>query len=372
MYSFKFGHANARRWQEAAQTCLTQLGEMTPPPNLGFLYTSDSLADRLHDILYYFKEHTGVLHWVGSVGVGVCSLATEYFDAPAITVMVGHFPEHSFRVFSTIGKELKQFARAHQEWCNHYQPMFGIVHGDPRNGRIPELIFQLSEHLGGSFLVGGLTSSRHQFLQIADDITEGGISGVLFANDIQVATRLTQGCSVIGPRHQVTECDNHVVIRLDNRAALDVFKEDIGKELASNLKKVSGLIFVGLPVVGSDTGDYMVRNLMGIDVDNKMLAIGDIPKPGMSIFFTRRDAKAAQEDLLKMLNHLKNRIKTVPKGGLYYSCVGRGEFLFGKDSQELKTIQNVLGDFPIVGFFANGEISYQRLYGYSGVLTLFL
>jgi small ligand-binding sensory domain FIST len=31
----------------------------------------------------------------------------------------------------------------------------------------------------------------------------------------------------------------------------------------------------------------------------------------------------------------------------------------------------MLGDFPLVGFYANGEISRDRLYRYTGVLTLF-
>ncbi|MGH8743735.1 MAG: FIST C-terminal domain-containing protein [Burkholderiales bacterium] len=54
------------------------------------------------------------------------------------------------------------------------------------------------------------------------------------------------------------------------------------------------------------------------------------------------------------------------------SCLGRGENMFGANSEELRLIQKTLGDFPLVGFFANGEISHNRLYGYTGVLTLFI
>jgi small ligand-binding sensory domain FIST len=61
-----------------------------------------------------------------------------------------------------------------------------------------------------------------------------------------------------------------------------------------------------------------------------------------------------------------------PRGGVYFSCLGRGQHMFGEHSEELRIIQQVLGDFPLVGFFANGEISHNRLYGYTGVLTLFL
>ena len=38
----------------------------------------------------------------------------------------------------------------------------------------------------------------------------------------------------------------------------------------------------------------------------------------------------------------------------------------------VERFRDELGDFPLVGFFANGEISNNRLYGYTGVLTLFL
>jgi small ligand-binding sensory domain FIST len=287
--------------------------------------------------------------------------------------MIGEFPEESFAVFDTISEDFEDFIQTHQSWCDSKQAMLSIVHGDPRNNHIISLIYQMSERLGEGFLVGGLTSSRHQYFQIADKVTEGGLSGVIFSSAVNVTTRLTQGCAAIGPCHQITESSNNVIVRIDDRPALDVFKEDIGPELSNDLNQVAGLIFAALPIRGSDTGDYLVRNLVGIDPERKLLAIGETVNPGTSIMFTRRDAKTAREDLIKMLNVLKKRLNgQTPKGALYYSCMGRGENLFGKDSQELKTIQSVLGDFPVVGFFANGEIYYQRLYGYTGILTFFL
>lgn len=370
MKGFKFGHAGAMQWQQAVDECLLQIGDLKASLNLGFLYASDMLTDDIVDILEYLKQHTGVEHWVGTVGVGICSQGTEYFDTPAVAIMLGHFPENSFQVFNAITAEFDEFSRTHQSWCESKQPMFAIVHGDPRNDQIGSLIFQLSERLGEGFLVGGLTSSRSQYLQIADGIIEGGLSGVLFSSSIAVSTRLTQGCSTIGPRHQITESSHNIIIRIDDRPALDVFSEDVGEE--QDLNEIANHIFAALPVTGSDTGDYLVRNLIGIDPEYKLLAIGEAVTPGTSIMFARRDAQTAHRDLIKMLADIKSGLKKSPKGGVYYSCLGRGKNLFGDNSQELKTIQSILGDFPLVGFFANGEISHQRLYGYTGVLTLFL
>jgi small ligand-binding sensory domain FIST len=370
---FRCGHAQTNsEWEEAAQSCLMQVGELTDSANLGFLYVTDWLAGQVPDILDYLRRHTTVSQWVGTVGIGICGQRTEYFDAPAIAIMLGDFPENSFKLFTNITKDWEDFTRNNQSWCEIKRPMFAIVHGDPRNNQMVNLIVQLSERLGEGFLVGGLTSSRNQYFQIANSVSEGGLSGVMFASAVDVFTQLTQGCSAIGPRHQITECSNNIIIRIDGRPALDVFKEDIGKELASNLEKVAGHIFTALPVVGSDTGDYLVRNLLGIDPEHKLLAIGDMVSPGMPIIFTRREAQVAQKDLIKMLTTVKTRLAgRKPKGGVYHSCVGRGEKLFGKD-KELQTIYEILGDFPLIGFFASGEIYHQRLYGYTGVLTVFL
>ncbi len=46
--------------------------------------------------------------------------------------------------------------------------------------------------------------------------------------------------------------------------------------------------------------------------------------------------------------------------------------MFGAQSADLAAIQGELGEVPLVGFFCNGEISHNRVYGYTGVLSLFL
>jgi small ligand-binding sensory domain FIST len=51
--------------------------------------------------------------------------------------------------------------------------------------------------------------------------------------------------------------------------------------------------------------------------------------------------------------------------------VARGAALFGDAGVETGLIRETLGEFPLIGFFANGEISRDRLYGHTGVLTLF-
>jgi small ligand-binding sensory domain FIST len=58
-------------------------------------------------------------------------------------------------------------------------------------------------------------------------------------------------------------------------------------------------------------------------------------------------------------------------GAVYVSCSGRGGPHFGAASAEMHIVRRALGDVPLVGFFAGGEIAFNQLYGYTGVLTVF-
>ncbi len=126
------------------------------------------------------------------------------------------------------------------------------------------------------------------------------------------------------------------------------------------------------PVAGSDRADYMVRNLVGLDGERGLLAIGAPLEDGQRVMFCRRDGQTARDDLARMLGELKRRATTPAKGAVYFSCLGRGPHMFGAPSAELAAIQDELGEVPLVGFFCNGEISHNRVYGYTGVLSLFL
>jgi small ligand-binding sensory domain FIST len=368
---FAAAHAEADGWAAAAKACADQLGDLPPGANLGFLYATDALANDLGSILTFLRERTRIADWVGSVGLGVCAPGREYFDRPALAVLVATMPPDGFRLFTPATASAAQLAASTDPWFERVRPMLGIVHGDPRQadigGRIEALARQAS-----LFLVGGLAASAKAPVQVAGRIVEGGLSGVLLAPDIPVVTGLTQGCSPIGPVRRVSEARDNILMAIDGRPALEVFKEDIGELLARDLRRVAGLIFAGFPVTGSDTGDYLVRNLVAIDVPRQWLAVAHTVAPGDAVLFCRRDPVSATTDLVRMLADLKRRAGAAPRGGLYFSCIARGPNLFGRPSQELAMIRDALGEFPLAGFFGNGEIAHDRLYGYTGVLALFL
>lgn len=89
------------------------------------------------------------------------------------------------------------------------------------------------------------------------------------------------------------------------------------------------------------------------------------------LLFCRREGHRAVKDMQRMLDALKASLAGPPRGALSFSCQGRGASLFGEADAEMRMIRAALGDIPLVGFSANGEISRNRLYGYTGVLTVF-
>ncbi len=381
MTPFRFAHSDAEDWSGIAKNLADGLsGGLTEgsgsgagpgESSLGFLYVTDVIAEDLGSILTYLRQTTGVEDWVGTVGIGICASGVEYFDRPAAVAMVAALPEDSYFIFPTIEQGMEDLTDEGKAWIDRVSPPFGIVHVDPNNQGAADLIQDLGLKTS-SFLVGGLSASRTAHAQVAGQVTEGGLSGVMFSPAVEVATGLSQGCLPVGESHVVSDSLDNVIIGLDGEKALDVFKSDVGELLARDLHKAAGYIHAAFPIEGSDTGDYLVRNLIGIDPERGWLAVGEEVHAGDRVMFVRRDPKSAEEDLGSMIENLKKRLPAPPRGGIYFSCVARGPNLFGEEGKEMSLIRDLMGDFPLVGFFGNGEISNNRLYGYTGVLALFL
>jgi small ligand-binding sensory domain FIST len=369
---FRSAHASAASWQIAAGEVIKQLGTLDQSYRLGMVYVTPPFAQYLQELEVLLRQTTGVPHWIGTVGYGVIASGVETVEDPAIAAMVLPIDDEAFRIFDGVTEATDAVSRSHSDWLAGTTAPLIVAHADTANQFVPGLIRDLAEETDGH-LVGGLACASGIGAQLADGPTGGGISGVMIAPErTPIQTALTQGCSPIGPAHDVTHAEGPVILTLDDRPALEVFKRDIGDVLARNLERCAGYIFAALPVPGSDQRDYMVRPLTGIDVDNGAIAIAQGVTEADQVIFCRRDQAAAVEDMRAMLADLKRRVGGRPvRGALYVSCAARGPHQFQAPEREHQLIAECFGDIPLVGFFANGEISGERLYGYTGVLTLF-
>ena len=137
-----------------------------------------------------------------------------------------------------------------------------------------------------------------------------------------------------------------------------------------------------------------VRHLIGLDPKRLGVAVADLPEPGDQLVFCERNPEAARADLMRMCAEIREDLESpedLPSaelpgladtaspavarrilGAIYVSCAGRGGPHFGAPSAEMQWVRLALGDVPLIGFFASGEIASQQLYGYSGVLTVFV
>jgi small ligand-binding sensory domain FIST len=224
---------------------------------------------------------------------------------------------------------------------------------------------------------------------------------------VGIVSRVTQGCQPVGPPRRITACERNVATELDGQPALKCLLDDLKLTLDEPRQALAALrgtlVGLSLPPRGARVeaaarhrafgDDVRVRHLVGLDPPRHGVAVADVLEPGMTLAFCQRDVAAARRDLVRICAEIRDELAPEPvalaasrsadapepaadpvsriRGALYFSCVGRGGPHFGAPSAELQVIRHALGDVPLAGFFAAGEIAHQHLYGYTGVLTVF-
>jgi len=389
----------------AVELCLSQLAAQAADDstqrgaNLGFVYLTEDLAAQASTILALLKMRTGVANWVGASASAICAARTEFIDEPALAILLGRFEPGSFNVFSGTQRPPARGTRAGRAGRTAFT---ALVHADPLAPHLPELIEDMANKVDSGHLFGGLASGREAPLTIADRLLRGGLSGVVFAENVPLVSRVTQGCHPLpgSRRRRITAGDENLIATLDGEPAFEVLLQDAGivenvaepttdrtRDALAQLKVLGrrGLLFVGVEPENSPPerrlrNDYLVRPVVGIDAARGAVAVGMPIAPGQMVRFCVRDEDAARKDLTRICaeirDHLheqseRRRRPIEAKGAIYVSCVGRGTHLFGEQHEELRLIARQLGDVPLAGFYANGEISGRSLYGYTGVLTVF-
>jgi small ligand-binding sensory domain FIST len=116
-------------------------------------------------------------------------------------------------------------------------------------------------------------------------------------------------------------------------------------------------------------GDFLIRNVIGADRSNGAIAIGDAVEVGTTVQFHVRDADAADEELRELLTDRH------ADGVLLFTCNGRGSRLFDKPDHDAGVIGDLLGDPPVAGFFAAGELGpvggRNFMHGFTASIALF-
>ena len=418
MKMFPYGHATHPQWTMAAGLVLAQLRAQMAlhgyarSPTLALLYITDHYAGAAQEILDHLgAELPGITDWSGTVGVGVASNNVEYFNEPAMAVMLCELPSDQYRVFSGVSPLSLGF-EAHT----------ALVHADGNTPDLAGLIEEMAARTATGYLFGGLSASRARTVQFAASgdgnirghgaargVFSGGLSGVAFGPGVHLVSRVTQGCQPVSKARNVTAAENNLVTMLDGEPALDVLLRDLGVSLEQPqraLEKIRNTL-VGLVRSGDADGgnavgragnfgsDVIVRHIVGLDPGRRGIAVSDQVHAGMQLAFCQRDKQAARADLVRVCAEIREELEPMEltmetasalvasqadaaphparriAGAVYVSCSGRGGPHFGGPSAEMQIVRRALGDVPLVGFFAGGEIARHHLYGYTGMLTVF-
>jgi small ligand-binding sensory domain FIST len=383
-------------------------------PTLALVYITDHYAGAAQEILEHLQaELPLVTDWSGTVGIGVVSNNVEYWDEPAMAVMLLELPSDQYRVFSGVAPLGLGF-EAHT----------ALVHADGNTSDLAELVDEMAARTDSGYVFGGIASSRTQSLQFAvggngnisghgaaSGVFQGGLSGVAFGADVALVSRVTQGCTPVAKEHTVTQAEHNVAVELDGEAALEVMLRELNVSLEEpqHALEVVRATLVGLassdgvagarPAVrhtGNFGDDVTVRHIIGLDPGRKGVAVAAVVPEGAKWVFCQRNVQAARADLTRICAEIREElepqelpVETVQAlrsseleaaphparsiaGAVYVSCTGRGGEHFGGPSAEMQLVRRALGDVPLVGFFAGGEIAHRHVYGYTGVLTVFI
>jgi len=259
-----------------------------------------------------------------------------------------------------------------------------VVLADPFSFPVESLLAGLDYAYPRSTKIGGLASGARQpggnALYSRAGVRRSGAIGVALSGDICIDTVVAQGCRPIGSPMQVTRCHSTILHELDGRPALEVLQALVNELPEADRQLASQALFLGIVMdelaAEHRAGDFLIRNLMGVDPTSGALGVGEHLRRGQTVQFHVRDARTSAEDLETLLERFAAEPRSAAaRGALLFSCLGRGSFLYGKPDHDTDLFRAHLGDLPLGGFFCNGEIGpvagTTHLHGYTSSFGLF-
>jgi small ligand-binding sensory domain FIST len=360
----------------------------TRAPDLVVVFSSVHHADahdRLPDLVGR-RLNGGLL--VGCSAGGVIGGAREVEQEPGLSITAAVLPGVTVRSVHLRSDDLPTATAPLSAWESVLEvraaerPHFLLL-PDPFSFDPEPLLHALDRFYPDGRKIGGLASGGRQLganaLFLAGHVHRSGLVGVSLCGDIEVDTIVAQGCRPIGQPMFVTRSDRNIIWELDGRRPLDVLQQ-LHETLDQRDRALARhSLFVGI-VMNEDQqqyeqGDFLIRNLVGVDAASGALAVGALIEDNSVVQFHLRDAKTSAEDLEELLTRYERRPGTRPRGSLLFSCLGRGRFLYGEPDHDTDAFRRHLGEIPLGGFFCNGEIGPVHgttfLHGYTSAFGLF-
>jgi small ligand-binding sensory domain FIST len=353
---------------ETASRVRRELGDV--PPDLALVFVSSHHAGVYDAVPELVRAALEPQTLIGCSAGGVIGGGHEIEGEAGFSLTAGRLPDVGVVSFHTTEPVPPVIATE--------PPPQLIVFPEPFSFDAETFLHLLDHRLPGSTVIGGVASGGRQRGQNAlflDDVVHrDGLVGVALSGDVVVDTVVAQGCRPIGEPMFVTRCERNFLYEVDGRSPAAVLSDLHRRAPARDKELFRSSLFLGIVMREQQEytqGDFLIRNVLGLDGKTGAVAVGALLRPGMVVQFHLRDARTSADDLDTLLGRYAEK----PAGSLLFSCLGRGVHLYGRPDHDTDIARRHLGEVPLGGFFCNGEIGPVQgttfLHGYTSAFGLF-
>ncbi len=366
----------------ALDAALAQLGG--EPADLVLLFVAPQHEDVQRAIIDIATERVGGATVLGCSAGGVIGGGREIEDAPAVAAWAASLP----------GIDVQPFRLTFQREDDHAivegledlppsdaEPVI-LMLADPFSFPADVLLDHFNDTgadipIVGGMASGGLEAGRNS-LYFNDEILRDGAVGAILTGG-GMTTVVSQGCRPVGKTYAVTRAERNVLFEIGGASAMSRIEELYNEATERDQLLIRRGLHVGSAITETKPelgrGDFLVRNVVGVDRDSGAIAISDLVEVGRTMQFQVRDAESAREDLREVLERERIARPGEVAGALLFSCNGRGSALFGQPDHDVSAVRRAFGDVPVAGFFAAGEIGpvagKNFLHGFTAAILLF-
>jgi small ligand-binding sensory domain FIST len=374
---------------QAWQTVVEQASAaLESPANLVVLFFSQHHAEQLPGLIQVWQAQlTTPCTVVGCTGESIAGVGREIEGEPAISLWMAALPE------TQIDTAHLEFQRTNEGmtivgWSQALigdwpEDAFLLTLAEPFSFPADVLLEQLHQDRPHVRMIGGMASGAHRpgqnrLILNGKTYNEGAII-VRMAGGVRLQTVVSQGCRPIGKPFVITQAERNILYSLGGKPALSQLQE-IFATLPTREQAIArqGLHLgrvVNEYLETFSQGDFLVRNVTGIDSATESISIGDYFRVGQTVQFHIRDHESADAELKQLLVPLRENNAQASRGVLLFSCNGRGTRLFPEPHHDARVIQEYLGNVPLAGFFAQGEIgtigNQNFLHGFTASIAIF-
>lgn len=371
---------------EAVAGLRAGLGQLEPQLVLAFAAGYDSRdLERLPALLHSWLG-SGLL--ISCSAGGVAGMGKELEDGPALSLLAGVMPDVQLAAIHLDQSALPSITASRDAWWRltgvrpEDEPSFTIL-ADPYSFDVEHCIRGLDRAYPASTVVGGLTSAASQpgqaCLIARGEVHRSGALLLTWTGNVQIEGVVGQGCRPVGDPLFVTSSDGNRIHEIDGKAPRQALGEVFSSLGTADRELFNARqLFIGLALPGPrqsvGAGDFLIREVAGIDSESGDLVIGGHAAAHTVVQFHLRDADASAADLERELERHRSADPSAPAAALMFSCIGRGAALYGMPGRDSGMFRRAFGDVPLGGMFCAGEIGPVQgatfLHGFTTVFGL--